>query len=349
MPYITEADFRKRLRGDLFGCYVLFGEEDYLKSWCIKTAREVICPDEGLACFNDISIDFPDFSVDALADAMAVPPMMSERKLVVVKSFNFNDISPSDAEAVVSLMGQYREDRETLLIISVIPEGLDVGYLPKKPSEFFRKLMDACTPVRFEMSTPAKLYAWAARHFQHEGIAASEDTVRYLVEYCGRSMYALSLEIGKLCAYLHAKGRSEATREDIRYVTVPEEECDGFALSNALMAGDRTGALSVLGIMKFRQIKPERVMYEIADLYSNLYQTKLLMGAGLSQSDIAKTLSRPQKRIHDYTAGLYMKAVARVPEPTLARALALCSEADVAMKSYGKRDYEQVERLICLL
>ena len=147
----------------------------------------------------------------------------------------------------------------------------------------------------------------------------------------------------------HAHGRTEATQEDIRYVTVPEEECDGFALSNALMSGDRAGALSVLGIMKFRQIKPERVMYEIAELYSNLYQTKLLMGAGLNQTDIAKTLSRPQKRIHDYTAGLYMKAVARVPEASLVRAIELCSEADVAMKSYSRRDYEQVERLICLL
>ena len=131
MSYITETDFRKQLRGDLFGCYVFFGEEDYLKAWCIKTARENICPDEGLACFNDISIDFPDFSVDALADALAVPPMMSDRKLVVLKSFNFNEIQPSDAEAVVSLLAQYREDKETLLIISVIPDGLDVGYLPK--------------------------------------------------------------------------------------------------------------------------------------------------------------------------------------------------------------------------
>ena len=349
MPYITEAEFRKRLRGDLWGCYVFFGEEDYLKSWCVKAARENICPDEGLACFNDISIDFLDFSVDALADALAAPPMMCERKMVTLKSFDFSVIKPSDTEAIITLLGQYREDSGNLLIISVIPDGLDAGYLPKKPSELLKRLMEVCTPVYFEESTPAKLQAWAARHFQHENIAASDDAVRYLVDYCGRSMFALSSEISKLCAYLHASGRTSVTREDIRLVTVPEEDCDNFALSNALLDGDRAGALSVLSVMKFRQVKPEHVMYEIAEIYCHLYQTKVLMAEGQSQADIAKILSKGPRRVHEYRVGLYMKAVAKTTEEALARKVFLCRDADLAMKSYGKRDYEQIEKLVCLL
>ncbi len=344
MACINEAEFRKRLRGDLWGCYVFFGEEDYLKAYCVKAARENICPDEGLACFNDISIDFPDFSVDALSDALAAPPMMCERKMVAVKSFDFNAVKPSDAEALLALMRQYREDTGNLLILSVIPDGLDVGYLPKRPSAFFKKLMEVCTPVQFDASTPAKLYAWAARHFQHEGIAASDETVRFLVEYCGRSMYALSAEINKLCAYLHSIGRAEVTQEDIRYVTVPEEQCDSFALSNAAMAGDRAGALSVLSVMKFRQVKPEYALSEISQSYCTLYQIKLLMREGLGQSDIAKIL-----KIHEYKAGLYMKSAARHSEQALARAVTLCQDTDLAMKTYAKRNYEQIEKLVCLL
>ena len=349
MPYINEADFRKRLRDDLFGCFVFFGEEDYLKAWCIKAAREQICPDEGLACFNDITIDFPDFSVDALADALAAPPMMCERKLVTLKAFNFSAVKPTDVDAVISLLGQYREDTGNLLLISVIPDGLDVGYLPKRPSALFKRLMDVCTPVQFETSTPAKLQAWAARHFKHENIDASDAAVRFLIEYCGRSMYSLSSEIAKLCAYLHSHGRSEVTADDIRYVTVPEEECDTFSLSNAIMANDRAGALAVLGVMKFRQVKPEYALFEIVNLYCNLYQTKALMTAGVGQADIARILSQGNKKVHEYTVGLYMKTVARLPEEALVRAVTLCQDADLGMKSYGKRDYEQIEKLICLL
>lgn len=352
MPYINEAEFRKRLRGDLWGCYVFFGDEDYLKTYCIKAAREAVCPDEGLACFNDISIDFPDFTVDALADALSVPPMMSERKVVTLRSFDFTSLAkPSDTDAILELMGQYREDRENLLIISVIPDGMEAGYLPKRPSEFFKRLEAVCTPVLFEESTPAKLQAWAARHFQHDGINASPEAVRFLIDHCGRSMYALSYEIGKLCAYLHAGGRTDVTAEDIRYVTVSEEDCDAFALSNALMNGDRSGALSVLSIMKFRQVKVEYVMFEIAELYSRLYQTKLLMADGQGKEAITKIFNSPtqKKRIHEYTVELYMKAALRASEQTLLRQLTLCRETDVAMKSFGKRNYEQVEKLICLL
>ena len=344
MAYISEADFRKRLRGELFGCYVFFGEEDYLKSYCVKAARKNICPDEGLACFNDVSIDFPDFSVDALTDALAAPPMMCERKIITLKSFDFGGIKTSEMDSLLSLLAQYRDDSANLLIISVIPDGLDVGYLPKKPSFLFKKLMDVCTPVHFESSTPAKLYAWVGRHFQHENITAGEDAIRFLVEYCGRSMYVLSSEIKKLCAYLHASARNEVTREDIRFISVPGEQCDSFALSNATLAGDRAAALDVLAVMQFRQVKPEYTLGEISQLYSHLYQTKLLMGEGLSQADIAKILD-----VHLYRAGLYMKTAQRQTEATLRRAVFLCLDTDLAMKTYAKHNYEQIEKLVCLL
>lgn len=344
MNSITEAEFRKRLQGPLSGCYLFFGEEDYLKSYCLKAAREKICPDEGLACFNDISVEFLDFSVEALTDAMAAPPMMCDCKIVTVKSFNFGEVKAAEVDGLIALMAAYRDDPSNLLILSVIPDGIDVG-TPKKPSALFKRLCEVCTPVQFEASSPAKLAAWAIRHFRHENIDVSDSMARFLVEYCGKSMYTLSSEIKKLCAYLHAVGKSTVTEEDIRTVSVPEEECDAFALTNALMAGDRARALTVLSVMQFRQVKPEYAIAEIARMYCEMYQTKLLMESGVTaQSEIAKLT-----RVHEYRTGLYIRAVARQSTESLARAVALCGDADLAMKSYGKRNYEQIEKLVCLL
>ena len=344
MNSITEAEFRKRLQGPLSGCYLFFGEEDYLKSYCMKAAKEKICPDEGLACFNDISVEFLDFSVEALTDAMAAPPMMCDCKIVTVKSFNFGEVKAAEVDGLIALMAAYRDDPSNLLILSVIPDGIDVG-TAKKPSALFKRLCEVCTPVHFEASSPAKLAAWAVRHFRHENIEVSDSMARFLVEYCGKSMYNLSSEIKKLCAYLHAAGKSTVTEEDIRRVAVPEEECDAFALTNALMAGDRARALTVLSVMQFRQVKPEYAIAEIARMYCEMYQTKLLMESGVTaQSEIAKLT-----RVHEYRTGLYIRAVARQSVESLARAVALCGDADLAMKSYGKRNYEQIEKLVCLL
>ena len=344
MNSITEAEFRKRLQGPLSGCYLFFGEEDYLKSYCLKAAREKICPDEGLACFNDISLEFLDFSVEALTDAMAAPPMMCDCKIVTVKSFNFGEVKTAEVDGLIALMAAYRDDPSNLLILSVIPDGIDVG-TPKKPSALFKRLCEVCTPVQFEASSPAKLATWAIRHFRHENIDVSDSMARFLVEYCGKSMYTLSSEIKKLCAYLHAVGKNTVTEEDIRTVSVPEEECDAFALTNAMMAGDRARALTVLSVMQFRQVKPEYAIAEIARMYCEMYQTKLLMESGVTaQSEIAKLT-----RVHEYRTGLYIRAVARQSTESLARAVALCGDADLAMKSYGKRNYEQIEKLVCLL
>ena len=344
MEIITEAEYRKRLKKGVVGAFVFFGAEDYLKAYAINATRAEVCPDEGFACFNDITIDFPDFTPDALARALEAPPMMAERKLVVLRSFNFGALKPSECEAVLKLLEEYGQDEMNLLIISVIPDGIDAGYLPKRPSSLLKRIMESATPVHFEPSSPAKLSVWVARHFEHNGIKVADSVARFLVEYCGTGMYELSNEINKLSSYLKSHGRDEVTEDDIRFVAVPQSDCDPFALSNAAMNGRRADALDALAVMKFRQVKPEYALAEIAGLYSSLYLTKTLKESGATQADIAKLL-----KIHEYKAGLYIKAVEHTSLEKLKRSLELCLDADLAMKTYGKRNYEQIEKLVCLL
>ena len=344
MDIITENEYRKRLKNGVRGAFVFFGAEDYLKSYAIKATRQTVCPDEGFACFNDITIDFPDFTADGLARALEAPPMMADCKLVVLKSFNFNAIKPSECEAVLALLEEYGKDEMNVLIISVIPNGLDVGYLPKKPSAILKRIMESATPVQFEPSGTAKLSVWVARHFEHEGIRVSDRVAKFLVEYCGSGMFELSNEIKKLAAYLHFHNKNEVTEDDIRFVSVPETEFDPFAFSNAAMNGNRAEALEALAVMKFRQVKPEYALAEIAGLYSNMYTAKLLKESGATAADIAKII-----KVHEFKVGLYLKATENASLDRLKRSLELCLDADLAMKTYGKRNYEQIEKLICLL
>jgi len=344
MEIINEAEYRKRLKNGVRGAFVFFGAEDYLKSYAIGATRAAVCPDEAFACFNDITIDFPDFSPDALLRALEAPPMMAERKLVVLKSFNFYSLKPSETEAVMSLLEEFGKDEMNVLIISVIPEGIDTGYLPKRPSAFMKKLAELAVAVNFEPSSASKLSVWAARHFEHNGIKVRESVAKFLIEYCGTDMMKLASEIDKLSCYLHAKERDEVTVDDVKFVAVPETEFDPFAFSNAAMEGNRAAALEALAVMKFRQVKPEYALSEIAGLYSNMYLSKLMKQSGATASDISKLL-----KVHEFKIGLYLKATDKMTFDQLKRALELCLDADLAMKTYSKRNYEQIEKLICLL
>lgn len=344
MEIISEAEYRKLLKGRVRGAFVFFGAEDYLKAYAINATRAAVCPDEEMAYFNDITIDFPEFTPTAVVRALEAPPMMAEAKLVVLKSFNFNSIKPSETDAVIKILEEFGKDDMNVLIISVIPDGLTTGYLPKSPSPLLKKICEVATAVNFELSSAAKLTVWVARHFEHDGIKIRESTAKFFVEYCGSDMMKLSSEIGKISKYLQAMGRDEVSVEDIKFVAVPETDFDPFAFSNAAMTGDRGAALDALSVMKFRQVKPEYALSEISGLYSNMYLTKLLKLNGLNQFDISKTIN-----VHSYKVGLYIKATEKMTLEQLKRALELCLDADLAMKTYGKRNYEQIEKLICLL
>ncbi len=343
MTVLSESDFRKKMKTAPTGVFLFFGAEDYLKAYAITAARQAVCPDEGLACFNDITINFPDYTPESLENALAAPPMMAESKLVVLKSIDFGSMKPSEQETLLGILKAYKDDTSNLLILSTLPNGIDVG-TPKKPSSLYLRLTELTTPVHFEEATPQKLAVWVQRHCASKQVSITERDARLLIEICGKSMYSLASEIEKLCFYVLSHGRAAVTEEDIRFVAIPAEECDAFALTNAAMAGQRQEALDVLSVMKARQVKPEYVFAEISHLYSDLYLTKLYLTNGKTVSDVASLLKK-----HPYTAGLYAKASEKASFRQLRRILSLCVSTDLAMKSYGKRNYEQIEKLICLI
>ena len=352
MGYISEAEYRKNIKnGAPSGVFLFVGTEDYLKAYAINETRKAVCPDEVFGAFNDVTIDFPDFSAELLARTLEAPPMMSDKKLTVLKSFNLKALKPSEAEAFCKLIEEYSGDEMNVLVVSFIPDGIDVGYLPKRPSALFKRLSAAATFVSFDASTPAKLSVWAARHFEANGVAVSDKTARLFVEYCGTDMYRLLGEISKLCSFVKANGRDRVVESDILKVSVPEMECDAFAMSTAVMNGRYADALRALEIMKARQVKPEYALAEIITLYTNLYLVKLLKEQGLGPVDIGKTVRQSPNNspLHEFKVKLYISATERTSLASLKRCLDLCLDADLAMKTYGKRNYEQIEKLICSL
>ena len=131
---ITDAEYRKLIGKTAGRAFVLFGSEDYLKAHAIKQTREAICPDETFAFFNEIRIDAVGFAPDKLINALMPIPMMSERKLVTLSGLNFNNMKPSDLEALCDAVSALEEYDYNTLIVTVAADCLNPGLLPKRPS-----------------------------------------------------------------------------------------------------------------------------------------------------------------------------------------------------------------------
>ena len=290
MELIKEEVFRKQMKKGLSGGFLFFGDEDYLKSFALASARQAICPDQTFAVFNDIRLDALDYSASALLNALMPPPMMSEQKIVTVSGLNLNSLRSGEIDDLCETLGELPRYDYNVLILSVPAGQMEEGNLPKKPSAVLSRLAEYLTPVHFEPISGARLCAWVGKHFQHHGVEASPEVCAYLIEYSGKSMFILSKETEKLAYYVLEKGRTSVTKEDVENVSVAELSADSFALTNAILDGRYEDAINTLAVMKFRRVEPVILMSEISKAVCEMIAIKSLQEEGYPLGEISAIL-----------------------------------------------------------
>ena len=341
MQIISDSEFRKQLKSGNIGSYVFYGEEDYLKSHAVSLVADTICPDPTFAFFNIIKIDAVKFSPDTLLDAIMQPPMMTEKKLIILSGFDFNAQHSVDLESLFDAFALLADYEYTSLIVTVASGCIDEGYSPSKPSAVIQRLSEHLTPVRFEKCTPQRLASWAERHFAHGGVKIDQKNLAYLIEYCGTGMYNLANEIDKLCAFVLFENRDKVTDEDIRNICIADVEFDTFALSNAIMEGRSSEALAVLDYLRFKRIDPLIIFGEISKTICDLLLVKRLTDDGMSFFDIGKS-----KILNEYRAKILARSASKIPYERLYKKISLCTEADRMLKR-SPQGYAAIEMLVC--
>ena len=344
MNIMKEADFRREIKSEPGTAYLFFGEEDYTKNHAVALARECIVGDSSFAMFNEMKLDALSYSPDALIDMFATPPMMSDRKLILITGLDFIGMKASELDGLISALSLLEEYDFNTVIISTSADRFDEGILTgrrPKPSAALSKLSEVLTPVQFEKNSPARLALWAQKHYEHNGVIADANTAGFTVQYCGRDMYTLAEEIRKISYYVLSCGRQSVTVDDIRLVGVNSIEYDTYAFSNAICARQKDAALNILLDMKRNRIDPIMIMGEVSGTIYNIVSTSILLSDGLTLGEISKILG-----VHEYAVSLFAKSASGIQNPK--RLLSLCREADLDIKS-NMEGYLALEKLICTM
>ena len=342
---IKDEEFRRELRNAAGRVFLFFGAEDYLKLAALRELRAALCPDEAMAFFNDVTIDFINYTPEKLLDAMSAPPMMSEAKLIVLRDFDFNTMKSSEVDVLLETLSKIEEFDYNCIVIYTASGMIDEG-LPKRPSTVIKRLCEVVVPVQFTPPTDARLARWAAKHFAHRGVTAAPEVCTALVDYAGKTMFVLANEIEKLAAWAKENGKSEIAPEDIRLVCVPAALPDAFALSNAILAGDGKAALEALAVLKFERVEPNVILGEISSLLFDMQAARVLFAAGKNIKEVAAALGK-----HEFKIGKIAGALSHTSAQRLARVIERCTEADFALKNtyLARGDYTPIEKLICSL
>lgn len=336
---MTEKELKDSLK-DPSGAYFFYGDEDYLKEYYTSQIRRAVIEDESLAPFNEFTFDDDTLTVAALEDALAAPPMMSDKKLVRVSLSEYPPKNEKDVKALEACIASAADFPDTVLTVSVSPDGFDAGSV-KKPSRAMKALSASMNVVEFPLSGEAKLIRWLARHFAKDSLGAREDSLRLMISLCGRGMHRLLGEAEKVAARAHVMGLQEIPPELVaNTVTVTPEE-GAFELVNSVLDGNTAGALELLGRAKRRGENPVKLLASISSAFCDLAAVAQMAEDGIDKKTISKVLG-----IHEYRVELYSRSARNISAEFLSDAVAKCADADVKMKS-ASLGFVPLERLIC--
>lgn len=342
---MNAADYRRQLKAALSGAYLFCGEEEYMKQFCLIETRKSITEDKSLAVFNIIrfSGSDSDFSFGRIADTLLSPPFFCRKKLTELHDLDYLSLGENSFSELEQLIAGEAGSDDNIFIIYAADGEFDAG-TEKRRTKLYERLSQQLTVVEFDYETPAKLAAWLGRHFLAEGIAAEPEQCHALIRRCGSTMYTLSGETAKLCAYILADGRSKLTDADIKLVTCVNTEEEEFAFSNAVLDGDTARAFRIMTEFKAKKEKPELILAGISGVFCGLKLIRVLSEGGLSTRDIAV-----KTKIHEYKVGLYQKSLRRRSDEELDALIGLCGETDLKIKSTGLDSYMLIDRMIAVI
>lgn len=317
--------------GQLERCYLLYGEEDYLRGYYFERMRKKLL-DGPAEEFNYHRFSKETLDWNEVAAAVEAMPMMAERTLVEIDDVDLYKEPETAREQIIA-------------ILSDLPDYCCVVFLYDtvefSPDRRLKKLHTAVEQnvqlVEFRRQSAADIRAWVRRQAMAGGKDIDNAASDYLAFLTDNSLSAMQSELLKLTAYAAGK---LITKQDIDAVVEPTLTAVSFDISNAIVDGSYDRALGKLRELLAMQQEPILLLGAIATQMRRILCAKVLSENGKGGDSLMKLCG-----IGEYPARLTMGAARKLSSKFCTDAAELCLETDRQMKS----SYDRPERLLELL
>ena len=171
--------------------YSLHGDEEFLKDAAVRQLLAAAL-DPATRDFNLDTRDAASVSAEELASLLATPPMMADRRVVLVR-----DAASlrKDARAAVDHFLQRPASTNADIVLVLVFGPADRG----KPD---RSLVQRTFSLETEPLTGNRVPKWIAHHAQTVlGVAVTDEAASLLVDHAGNDLAALAGELDKLASY----------------------------------------------------------------------------------------------------------------------------------------------------
>lgn len=304
--------------GELGNLYLFFGEELYVKELYLSR-MEALIPDDGFADFNRIFLDSGDISPDTADDALNAFPMMSDKKLIVIKD---SGIFKSANQEIKDFWQKRLADIPDHVLLIFDEREVD------KRSVTYKAAAKHGLAVEFSYMKDYEVAAWVVREVQKAGKKIAKDCAEYLVAMCDAGISNVKNELDKLLNY----SDGEIYKSDIDKVVSKPLSIVVFEITDALIVGDSDKAMSIILRMKAAKESAFNVLYLLSSAFDKMLFCKLMLDEGMSYDMIGSRL-----KLAPFIIRKYIDGAKRFSEEFLTGRIMKTAECDLAIKQ-GEAD-----------
>lgn len=228
-PVADDKTLRAAIKDRAFSpVYYLHGEDDYLKDEALARLVDAAV-DPATRDFNFEVLRGADLDAETLGSIVGTPPMMAERRVVVIR-----DVGALKKDARLALDKYLKRAAPDLVLVLVAPSGAKED----------KGLVAAATSVEFRPLSGARIPKWIAYYVEHDlHSTITEGAITLLQEAAGTDLAQLRVELDKLASFSSGGPINEAAVSAVVGVR-PGETMGDFL--DAIARRDATTALAML-------------------------------------------------------------------------------------------------------
>jgi len=307
----------------LASIYLLHGTEVYLLQILLKQIIELASGSEDPA-FDMSTYNMEEHPVELAVEDANTLPIMGEKRIVILDNCFFltGDTRKRKVEHHMTQLTNYiaSPSPDTVMVFLAPYEKLD------KRKKMVKNLEKEAKIFEWNTLTDTMLYQILYDQAQQYGVEYTQAAHQRLLAVSGTNTSILVNEVNKLALY--AEGNQDIDEELVNRLASPTLESDVFSMVNRIMHRDAQESFRILADLFQQKEESVKLLALIMRQFRIIFQTELYQKQGLSQKQIASRL-----KLHPYAIKIAAEQTKGYGEHALKKAVILCSDTDVAIKT----------------
>jgi DNA polymerase-3 subunit delta len=295
--------------------YLFHGDEDFLITETVDLLVQQALDEAGKS-FNFDVIYGGDADPKSIAATAAMFPMMSERRVVIVKEFD----KLSDKEQLLPYISNPSPTTCLVLIASEADLRLKI----------YKTLKEHADVVEFPQFKEYQIPNWIEERIIQRGKRITPEAVQIFHAQTDRSLRELQNEIDKLFIYIGDKPVIDA--DDVSNIVGISKEFNNFGLQKAVGEKNLEKALSIMDQMMERGEVPAPTIATLTGFFQKLWMVQEMMQKGVSPKEMAAALDMKHPSA-TYFITEYTEAARKFSSAEVENAFLTLNETDTKLKS----------------